>query len=140
VPPPLPVPVSVTVFERLLVFMLRHRLSKRGQMKLNRFTSKPAVASVATGALGGKAITESALAPKRQRIQMLVTQWVLPHSVSSIVPGMHVRVHCKARVMSAVIKHFPRGAQSALQTVTPNPSIEGMPKRLRLLCTPHVKR
>jgi hypothetical protein len=23
---------------------------------------------------------------------------------------------------------------------TPNPSIEGMPKRLRLLCTPHVKR
>jgi hypothetical protein len=25
-------------------------------------------------------------------------------------------------------------------TVAPNPSIEGMPKRLRLLCTPHVKR
>ena len=25
-------------------------------------------------------------------------------------------------------------------TPTPNPSIEGMPKRLRLLCTPHVKR
>jgi hypothetical protein len=24
--------------------------------------------------------------------------------------------------------------------VTPNPSIEGMPKRLRLLCTPHVTR
>ena len=24
--------------------------------------------------------------------------------------------------------------------VTPNPSIEGMPKRLRLLRTPHVKR
>jgi hypothetical protein len=24
--------------------------------------------------------------------------------------------------------------------LTPNPSIEGMPKRLRLLCTPHVKR
>ena len=22
----------------------------------------------------------------------------------------------------------------------PNPSIEGMPKRLRLLCTPHIKR
>jgi hypothetical protein len=28
----------------------------------------------------------------------------------------------------------------AASTVTPNPSIEGMPKRLRLLCTPHVKR
>ena len=24
--------------------------------------------------------------------------------------------------------------------VPSNPSIEGMPKRLRLLCTPHVKR
>jgi hypothetical protein len=24
--------------------------------------------------------------------------------------------------------------------LTPNPSIEGMPKRLRLLVTPHVKR
>jgi hypothetical protein len=28
----------------------------------------------------------------------------------------------------------------AAHTSTPNPSIEGMPKRLRLLCTPHVKR
>jgi hypothetical protein len=28
----------------------------------------------------------------------------------------------------------------ALSPATPNPSIEGMPKRLRLLCTPHVKR
>jgi hypothetical protein len=29
---------------------------------------------------------------------------------------------------------------SRSHTVAPNPSIEGMPKRLRLLCTPHVKR
>jgi hypothetical protein len=28
----------------------------------------------------------------------------------------------------------------AVVAETPNPSIEGMPKRLRLLCTPHVKR
>jgi hypothetical protein len=28
----------------------------------------------------------------------------------------------------------------AWQRATPNPSIEGMPKRLRLLRTPHVKR
>jgi hypothetical protein len=28
----------------------------------------------------------------------------------------------------------------ALRSMTPNPSIEEMPKRLRLLCTPHVKR
>jgi hypothetical protein len=27
-----------------------------------------------------------------------------------------------------------------LPRMTPNPSIEGTPKRLRLLCTPHVKR
>ena len=27
-----------------------------------------------------------------------------------------------------------------LDRMTPNPSIEGMPKRLRLLVTPHVKR
>ena len=27
-----------------------------------------------------------------------------------------------------------------IAAVWPNPSIEGMPKRLRLLCTPHVKR
>ena len=27
-----------------------------------------------------------------------------------------------------------------LQALPSNPSIEGMPKRLRLLCTPHVKR
>jgi hypothetical protein len=27
-----------------------------------------------------------------------------------------------------------------LAKMRPNPSIEGMPKRLRLLCTPHVKR
>ena len=33
----------------------------------------------------------------------------------------------------------PEG-QFALLRVRPNPSIEGMPKRLRLLCTPHVKR
>jgi hypothetical protein len=29
---------------------------------------------------------------------------------------------------------------SYFKAATPNPSIEGMPKRLRLLCTPHVKR
>ena len=28
----------------------------------------------------------------------------------------------------------------ACRKVTPNPSIEGMPKRLRLSVTPHVKR
>jgi hypothetical protein len=31
-------------------------------------------------------------------------------------------------------------AFGAFSTQTPNPSIEGMPKRLRLLGIPHVKR
>ena len=36
---------------------------------------------------------------------------------------------------------FSSAQGSQVHTVlTPNPSIEGMPKRLRLLCTPHVKR
>jgi hypothetical protein len=32
------------------------------------------------------------------------------------------------------------GARTSASVATPNPSIEGMPKRLRLLVTPHVKR
>ena len=39
---------------------------------------------------------------------------------------------------------FQRASRSVQERVVvvqpPNPSIEGMPKRLRLLCTPHVKR
>jgi hypothetical protein len=31
-------------------------------------------------------------------------------------------------------------SEMSLTDQTPNPSMEGMPKRLRLLCTPHVKR
>jgi hypothetical protein len=31
-------------------------------------------------------------------------------------------------------------AGTAQSNQTPNPSIEGMPKKLRLLVTPHVKR
>jgi hypothetical protein len=33
-----------------------------------------------------------------------------------------------------------KNRMAAAQATTPNPSIEGMPKRLRLLVTPHVKR
>jgi hypothetical protein len=35
---------------------------------------------------------------------------------------------------------LPYSMRHYSQKVRPNPSIEGMPKRLRLLCTPHVKR
>jgi hypothetical protein len=33
-----------------------------------------------------------------------------------------------------------KGKETAVRPVPPNPSIEGMTKRLRLLVTPHVKR
>ena len=33
-----------------------------------------------------------------------------------------------------------KNGMAAAHATTPNPSIEGMPKRLRLLVTPHVKR
>ena len=39
-----------------------------------------------------------------------------------------------------IMSHFLPLQMSRSSTVAPNPSIEGMPKRLRLLCTPHVKR
>jgi hypothetical protein len=38
---------------------------------------------------------------------------------------------------NARLGHERKGGSS---NAAPNPSIEGMPKRLRLLCTPHVKR
>ena len=37
-------------------------------------------------------------------------------------------------------KSVSASGQEPHSTARPNPSIEGMPKRLRLLCTPHVKR
>jgi hypothetical protein len=53
----------------------------------------------------------------------------------------------ESKQMQATIPRFrsvPVGSEAntmvAAQPATPNPSIEGMPKRLRLLCTPHVKR
>ena len=53
----------------------------------------------------------------------------------------------ESKQMQATIPPFRLGStgletntMAAAQTATPNPSIEGMPKRLRLSCTPHVKR
>jgi hypothetical protein len=42
---------------------------------------------------------------------------------------------CRLRSVSSA-----ESARAAAPKTAPNPSIEGMPKRLRLLCTPHVKR
>ena len=55
----------------------------------------------------------------------------------------HPRIACfhsnpvRHRLRSAL---FPRAASVLFGTQRPNPSVEGMPKRLRLSCTPHVKR
>jgi len=38
------------------------------------------------------------------------------------------------------LQRLRHSRKCALGTMRSNPSIEGMPKRLRLLCTPHVKR
>ena len=51
-----------------------------------------------------------------------------------------------ARFHSNPVRHrlrsalFPPASSVPFCHQRPNPSIEGMPKRLRLLCTPHVKR
>jgi hypothetical protein len=53
----------------------------------------------------------------------------------------------ESKQIQATIPSFrsvPVGSEAntmvAVQPSTPNPSIEGMPKRLRLLVTPHIKR
>ena len=49
---------------------------------------------------------------------------------------------CPSAVAAPEWLKMPRKVMPSLllQPLPPNPSIEGMPKRLRLLCTPHVKR
>ena len=42
--------------------------------------------------------------------------------------------------LSAKASGFRGSGMPKATVLRPNPSIEGMPKRLRLLCTPHVKR
>jgi hypothetical protein len=72
----------------------------------------------------------------------LVRRGLLPSSLVALVSS-----GVESKQMQETIPLFrsvPVGseanAMAATQTATPNPSIEGMLKRLRLLCTPHVKR
>ena len=70
---------------------------------------------------------------------MLVTQLVLP--LCAAAAFRHGQgCYCYALAMQAIAKVPRLEGRFALLRVRPNPSIEGMPKRLRLLCTPHVKR
>jgi hypothetical protein len=77
-----------------------------------------------------------------QNATALVRRGLLPPSL--VAP---VNAGSESKGMQATIPCFravPFGSEAnttaAAQAATPNPSIEGMPKRLRLLCTPHVKR
>jgi hypothetical protein len=54
--------------------------------------------------------------------------------------GVSKQMKTKTPTCISVSGRAVAGKVAANQTTTPNPSIEGMPKRLRLLCTPHVKR
>ena len=57
-----------------------------------------------------------------------------------ITGGVSKQVKTKTSIVLSVSGGAVAGKMAAPQTTTPNPSIEGMPKRLRLLVTPHVKR
>jgi hypothetical protein len=77
-----------------------------------------------------------------QNATALVRRALLPSSL--VAP---VNAGGESKQMQATIPLFRLGSvgleantTAAVQTATPNPSIEGMPKRLRLLGTPHVKR
>ena len=79
---------------------------------------------------------------KSRNVTALVRSDLLPSSLVALVS-----TGSESKQMQATIPPFrsvPVGSEAnttaAVQTATPNPSIEGMPKRLRLLCTPHVKR
>ena len=76
---------------------------------------------------------------RRQRRKMLATQLALPLCAAAAFRHGWV-CYCYALAMQAIAKVPRLEGQPALSRVRPNPSIEGMPKRLRLLCTPHVKR
>jgi hypothetical protein len=77
-----------------------------------------------------------------QNATALVRRGLLP---SSLVAPVNAGGESK-QMQSTIprLRSVPIGSEAnttaAAQTATPNPSIEGMPKRLRLLCTPHVKR
>jgi hypothetical protein len=79
---------------------------------------------------------------KSRNATALVRRGQLPSSLVALVS-----TGVESKQMQATIPLFcsvPVGSETntmaVTQTATPNPSIEGMHKRLRLLCTPHVKR
>jgi hypothetical protein len=79
---------------------------------------------------------------KSRNTTALARRGPLPSSLAA-----PVNASGESKEMQATISSFRLGSigsetntMAASHTLTSNPSIEGMPKRLRLLCTPHVKR
>ena len=79
---------------------------------------------------------------KSRNATALARRGLLPCSLVALVSN-----GVESKQIQATIPLFrlgPIGSETnttaAAQTSTPNPSIEGMPKRLRLSVTPHVKR
>ena len=56
-------------------------------------------------------------------------------------PGCREKIHIASmRRLVSPDRRQATHSRSGMRKMPSNPSIEGMPKRLRLLCTPHVKR
>jgi hypothetical protein len=72
----------------------------------------------------------------------LARRGLLPSSLAALVSngGESKQMQATIPLFRLVLVGSETNSTAAVQTATPNPSIEGMPKRLRLLCTPHVKR
>jgi hypothetical protein len=77
-----------------------------------------------------------------QNAAALVRRGLLPSSLAALVKsgGESKQMQVTMPLFSSAPVSSEANTMAAVQTATPNPSIEGMPKRLRLLCTPHVKR
>ena len=74
-------------------------------------------------------------------IALAVRESIPSQSVALVTTGgVSKQMKTKTSVILSVSGGTVAGKMAAHQTTTPNPSIEGMPKRLRLLVTPHVKR
>jgi hypothetical protein len=84
----------------------------------------------------------SSTTPLVKSVHALAIPSLRPSSLVALVNAGGESKQVKTTMSPARSVPVGSGANSmaAAQTTTPNPSIEGMPKRLRLLCTPHVKR
>jgi hypothetical protein len=71
-------------------------------------------------------------------------RYFMQEKVSSLVPHELPRIGTRCCPSTSAVRQLVSNRvvvqRSRWRQPRPNPFIEGMPKRLRLLCTPHVKR